>query len=105
MIRALKSLLAAAAVMIMFVACGPTVTSGGGCSNDSQCGNQFCQNGSCVQCKQDSHCNGQDKTMACNNFACNRVPGACANDSQCPSGQRCLIMDSSKAYGQCGNRR
>ncbi len=90
------------ATTLLSVGCGNN-NSGGGCSSNAQCGNQICNNGVCVQCTQDSHCNGNDKTLECQNYACAKVAGACGTDAECPGG-RCWNV-AGKAYGKCGPAR
>lgn len=66
------------------VACGPTYPN---CDNDEQCHEgEFCVNGRCQDCRDDSHC---PVGQMCDQYACVPIPGWCNSDADCPPDQMC----------------
>ena len=78
-------------ITALVVGCnGPTYPM---CENDEHCASEdqgagFCVNGSCAQCRDDSHCKGMGG-MVCDSGRCERRAGLCFDDGECAPGQRC----------------
>ena len=58
------------------------------CENDENCQShgEFCVNGHCQQCRNDTDCR---EGQSCNSGRCEAIEGRCGSDGDCPSGQRC----------------
>jgi len=94
-----KVALVFAGALVMWVGCGPTYPD---CWDDTHCKsrNQYCVDGQCRQCRDDSQCNLADACNVCNGGSCGRRPSCCTTDADCPSG-RCWKVEG-KSYGECG---
>ena len=94
-----KVALVFAGSIMMWFGCGPTYPD---CFNDTNCKsrNEYCVNGKCRQCRDDSQCNMADACTICNSGSCGRRANCCTSDADCPSG-RCWTVPG-KAYGECG---
>ena len=68
------------------VGCGPTYPK---CEGDEHCEEkgEFCVNGLCAQCRDDSQCSGPG--MACSAGKCQRRVGYCDDTVTCPGNQKC----------------
>ena len=58
------------------------------CDTDEHCEefSEFCLNGKCAQCRQNSHCPECNQCVA---GACEEVAGCCQSDSQCNGKEKC----------------
>jgi peptidoglycan-associated lipoprotein len=100
MISAKTTAFALAGALALMLGCGPKYPN---CDTDEHCKeqNEFCVNGMCKQCRDDSQCNSADACGACLGNACGRRAGCCTSDADCPPPGRCWNVPG-KAYGQCG---
>jgi len=77
-------------VALLATACGPSYPE---CHGDGDCAEkkQFCLNGKCNQCRDDSHCfNSLDESYICTGGSCNHIVGYCNPPAfTCPAGQKC----------------
>ncbi|MEC8023048.1 MAG: OmpA family protein [Myxococcota bacterium] len=92
-------LIACASVLLLVVGCGPTYPD---CFNDEDCAKQgqFCVDGTCSQCRDDSHCNGSNACRVCEGAACATRPNCCTTDADCPNGSCWMV--AGRNYGECG---
>jgi peptidoglycan-associated lipoprotein len=84
-----RSLAFAAALLCALLALAVTsgCTSYPDCDDDEICQEEgrreYCVNGKCNQCRDDSHCAGA--CGMCESGKCGRIPGCCASNADCPS--------------------
>lgn len=72
---------------------GAAVSACGGpdyplCESDEDCTShgEYCVNGHCQQCRNDSDCR---EGQQCSSGRCEAIEGWCGSDGDCPAGQRC----------------
>lgn len=93
-----EGLLAVAGAMFVLVpllllsGCGPSYPEcydSGHCQEEGR--NEYCLNGRCAQCVDDSHCVAKfDRSYVCESGSCTRIAGFCdPPEFPCPQGQRC----------------
>ena len=81
-------------ILTIFVgtACSPSFPN---CDTDEHCQDSeeaheqdrlYCLNGLCQQCRDDEHC---EQGFECVAGSCERIPGWCASDGDCPGSQVC----------------
>lgn len=97
------------AVLALFLcACPPEYPE---CRNDEDCQRvnpqEFCINGQCRQCRDDSHC---PRGQQCDNGSCQPIPGWCESTADCSGGQVCSnnfcrdCQDNSECVSGYGER-
>ncbi len=84
----------------MFVGCGPKYPN---CENDEHCveKGEYCVNQLCRECANNDNCVAKtgDKCKRCGvNYTCEKAPGCCHSDADCPGGK--CRMDGD--VGKCG---
>jgi peptidoglycan-associated lipoprotein len=82
--------------------CGPKYPA---CDDDSNCKDkgEFCVDNMCRECRDDAFCANKagDDCQACSaSYTCDRAPGCCHSDVDCPGG-KCWI-DAGAKTGSCG---
>lgn len=89
---------------IMAIALGSCAPEYPECRTDEDCQrvnpNEFCINGQCRECRDDSHC---DRGFQCENGSCRAIPGWCESTSDCSGGQVCVenFCRDCDSDGQC----
>jgi peptidoglycan-associated lipoprotein len=101
-VKGLKVLLAASFLfgLVFASGCGPKYPN---CTDDSHCRDrgEYCVNKMCRPCADDSHCSSNDACKFCGEgYACQRTPGCCTSDLDCPGG-KCYTTPGS-VLGTCG---
>jgi peptidoglycan-associated lipoprotein len=83
----LLSLPVSAVLVLLLISCAPEYPE---CRNDEDCQRvnpqEFCINGQCRQCRDDSHC---QRGQQCDNGSCQPIPGWCETTADCSGGQVC----------------
>lgn len=65
---------------------------------------EYCLNGTCQECRQDSHC--AQAGHRCVGGACEKIPGWCKSDTDCVGKQKCWESQCGpecRADGDCGD--
>lgn len=85
----------------MFVGCGPKYPN---CENDEHCveKGEYCVNQLCRECANNDNCVAKtgDKCKRCGvNYTCEKTPGCCHSDADCPGGK---CRKDGGEVGKCG---